>query len=60
MSNGICLKINIFYLYSLIFSAKIAMYYICQQYPEYFGFAKWVGRLAQDVTDDMPETPKDQ
>jgi hypothetical protein len=32
---------------------------ICQQYPGYFRFAKWMERLAQGIADGVISVPKD-
>ncbi|WP_447873212.1 arylsulfatase regulator [Serratia fonticola] len=40
-------------------TSKVQMDYICQQYPGYFRFAKWMERLAQGIADGVIEAPKD-
>lgn len=40
-------------------ASKVQMDYICQQYPRYFRFAKWMERLAQGIADGVIEVPKD-
>ncbi|TPW39324.1 arylsulfatase regulator [Serratia sp. SRS-8-S-2018] len=40
-------------------ASKVQMDYICQQYPGYYRFAKWMERLAQGIADGVIEVPKD-
>lgn len=40
-------------------ASKVQMDYICQQYPGYFRFAKWMERLAQGIADGVIEAPKE-
>lgn len=40
-------------------TSKVQMDYICQQYPGYYCFAKWMERLAQGIADNAIEVPKE-
>lgn len=41
-------------------TSKVQMDYVCLQYPGYFRFAKWMGRLAQSIADGVIAVPTDQ
>ncbi|MFV8798192.1 arylsulfatase regulator [Yersinia enterocolitica] len=47
------------YMEALDSASKVQMDYICQQYPGYLRFAKWMERLAQGIADGVIEVPKD-
>lgn len=40
-------------------TSKVQMDYICQQYPGYYRFAKWMERLAQGIADGVIDVPED-